>query len=154
MKELLQKKSIHQFITYFCVGGIATVVDWVLFYILANVLNIHYSVSTIISFIFSTVVNWFVGRIWTFKDNEKYKDNKGRELVLIFAVSAVGMGANVLLMWIFVTLLGMDSPFLKMVSKILSTTIVFFWNFFSRKLIIYREPGRTEANVPDGQEEQ
>ena len=88
---------------------------------------------------FSTAANLILGRLWTFKDNNSYKDKRVKETVLIYVVSAIGLLFNMLLMYIFVTLLKMDTPLLKVVSKVLSTGIVFFWNFFIRKLVIYRK---------------
>ena len=54
-------------------------------------------------------------------------------------MSAIGLVFNVLLMYLFVTVIGLNTSFLKTVSKILATGIVFFWNFFVRKLFIYKE---------------
>ena len=67
--KLLNKANIKQFISYFFVGGVAAIVEWVMFFIFANVLQINYFVSTVIAFIFSTTANWILGRITTFKDN-------------------------------------------------------------------------------------
>lgn len=139
MKDLLNNKSIRQFISYVFVGGIAAIVEWVFFWLFANVLNLNYILSTVLAFMFSTAANLILGRLWTFKDNNSYKDKRVKETVLIYVVSAIGLLFNMLLMYIFVTLLKMDTPLLKVVSKVLSTGIVFFWNFFIRKLVIYRK---------------
>lgn len=134
----LSKDNIKQFISYFFVGGVAAIVEWVMFFIFANVLNVHYFVSTVIAFIFSTTANWILGRITTFKDNTSYKDKKAKEAVLIFVVSAIGLVFNLILMYLFVTVMGFDSSLGKTLSKIAATGIVFIWNFLIRKLVIYK----------------
>ena len=136
--KLLNKANIKQFISYFFVGGVAAIVEWVMFFIFANVLQINYFVSTVIAFIFSTTANWILGRITTFKDNNTYKDNKAKEAFLVFIVSAIGLLFNLILMYLFVTVMGFDSSLGKTLSKIAATGIVFIWNFLIRKLVIYK----------------
>lgn len=134
----LNKANIKQFISYFFVGGVAAIVEWVMFFIFANVLNVHYFVSTVIAFIFSTTANWILGRITTFKDNTSYKDKKAKEAVLIFVVSAIGLVFNLILMYLFVTVFGFNGKIGSTCSKIAATGIVFIWNFLIRKLVIYK----------------
>ena len=136
--KLLNKANIKQFISYFFVGGVAAIVEWVMFFIFANVLQINYFVSTVIAFIFSTPANWILGRITTFKDNNTYKDKKAKEAFLVFVVSAIGLLFNLILMYLFVTVMGFDSSLGKTLSKIAATGIVFIWNFLIRKLVIYK----------------
>lgn len=133
--KLLNKANIKQFISYFFVGGVAAIVEWVMFFIFANVLQINYFVSTVIAFIFSTTANWILGRITTFKDNNTYKDKKAKEAFLVFIVSAIGLLFNLILMYLFVTVMGFDSSLGKTLSKIAATGIVFIWNFLIRKLV-------------------
>ena len=135
--KLLNKANIKQFISYFFVGGVAAIVEWVMFFIFANVLQINYFVSTVIAFIFSTTANWILGRITTFKDNNTYKDKKAKEAFLVFVVSAIGLLFNLILMYL-VTVMGFDSSLGKTLSKIAATGIVFIWNFLIRKLVIYK----------------
>ena len=136
--KLLNKANIKQFISYFFVGGVAAIVEWVMFFIFANVLQINYFVSTVIAFIFSTTANWILGRITTFKDNNTYKNKKAKEAFLVFVVSAIGLLFNLILMYLFVTVMGFDSSLGKTLSKIAATGIVFIWNFLIRKLVIYK----------------
>ena len=136
--KLLNKANIKQFISYFFVGGVAAIVEWVMFFIFANVLQINYFVSTVIAFIFSTTANWILGRITTFKDNNTYKDKKAKESFLVFVVSAIGLLFTLILMYLFVTVMGFDSSLGKTLSKIAATGIVFIWNFLIRKLVIYK----------------
>ena len=139
--KLLNKANIKQFISYFFVGGVAAIVEWVMFFIFANVLQINYFVSTVIAFIFSTTANWILGRITTFKDNNTYKDKKAKEAFLVFVVSAIGLLFNLILMYLFVTVMGFDSSLGKTLSKIAATGIVFIWNFLIRKLcLLYTSP--------------
>ena len=138
MKKIMEIPIVRQFVSYFFVGGVAAVVEWVLFALFDNVLHIHYIPATCLAFVFSTATNWVLGRLWTFKDNKSYENKKAKEIFLVFAVSAVGLLFNMGLMYLFVTVLGLDSAMLKTISKIAATGIVFFWNFLIRKFAIYK----------------
>ena len=139
MKQLLKSESIRQFISYVFVGGIAAIVEWVCFWLFSNVIGMNYILATALAFIFSTAANLVLGRVWTFKDNHSYEGKRVKEAVIIYVVSAIGLLLNMLLMYIFVSVLHLDTPLLKVVSKVAATGIVFFWNFLIRKLVIYRK---------------
>ena len=140
MDKMLTSKGIKQFLSYFGVGGVSALVEWAVFSLLEYLLDMPYLLATILAFIFSTTTNWFLGRTFTFKESA-YKDKKRKEIFLVFLVSAIGLGFNLLLMYLFVDVFGMNTNLLKTIAKILSTGIVFIWNFLSRKLWIYRENG-------------
>lgn len=138
MDKMLTSKGIKQFLSYFGVGGISALVEWAVFSLLEYLLDMPYLLATILAFIFSTTTNWFLGRTFTFKESA-YKDKKAKEIFLVFLVSAIGLGFNLLLMYLFVDVFGMNTNLLKTIAKILSTGMVFIWNFLSRKLWIYKE---------------
>lgn len=132
------KKLINQFISYFFVGGIAAIVEWLMFFLFSSLLSVDYLYATVLAFIFSTTANWILGRILTFKQST-YENKRVMELLLVFAVSLVGLLFNMLLMYLFVTILRMDTELLKVLAKILATGIVFIWNFLGRKIFVYTE---------------
>lgn len=138
LRQLLSKPAVRQFIQYFFVGGVSSVVEWVLFHIFANVCDIQYLLATVCAVIFSTTVNWLLGRFFVFKENERFASKPAQEAAIIFLVAFVGLLFNLGLMWVFVSVLCLDSGFLKVVSKMTATAIVFAYNFLVRKFVIYR----------------
>lgn len=94
--------------------------------------------ATVLAFIFSTSVNWFLGKMWTFKGNMKYQGKVLQEVALIFVASAVGLGFNLILMRVFVDFLKMDTSLLSTLAKVISTGMVFIWNYMIRRFVIYR----------------
>ena len=138
MKSFFSSKSVRQFISYFGVGGVSALVEWSVFSLLEYLLDVPYLLATVLAFLVSTTTNWILGRTFTFKDSA-YREKKAKEAVLVFLVSAIGLGFNLILMYLFVDIFGMDTNLLKTAAKILATGLVFLWNFLSRKLWIYRE---------------
>jgi len=123
-----KKAEINSFISYFFVGGSAAIVEWITFWILEYVF--HYSIATAIAFITATFFNYILGRKATFKNYSKSK----HDIFSVFFVSGIGLLLNTFFMYILVEKIHIYPLF----SKILSTGIVFFWNYTSRRLLIYR----------------
>ena len=138
MSVRVDSKGVKQFLSYFGVGGVSAIVEWVVFSLLEYLLDLPYLLATVLAFLVSTTVNWILGRTFTFKDSA-YQEKKGKEALLVFLVSAIGLLFNLLLMYLFVDVIGMDTNLLKTSAKVLATGIVFIWNFLSRKHWIYKE---------------
>ena len=127
-------------VLYLFVGGTAALVEWVLFYIFLNyVLNsldlgrtALTMTATSLAFCLSTLYHYFLGNVLVFDSGSRY--DRSKELSLVFLVSIMGLGFNLLLMYIFVTLLGWQP----MLSKVLTSCIVVVWNYLSRKKWIFR----------------
>ena len=125
---------------YLFVGGTAALVEWALFFLLLHYLLSGLGLSltaltmtaTAMAFCLSTLYHYFLGNVLVFDSGSRY--NRGKELSLVFLVSVMGLGFNLLLMYIFVSWLGWEP----MLSKVLTSCIVVVWNYLSRKKWIFR----------------
>ncbi len=133
LQHLVSNERIKHLMSYFIVGLLATLVEWSSFWILDYAIGIQYLIATIIAMIVSTFSNWLFGRLMTFRNAEK--ENILIEIGEIYIASFAGIGLNVLLMWIMVDKCTMN----EMLSKIIATGLVFFYNYFIRTLYIYKK---------------
>ena len=127
------QKNIQLFVQIFkflIVGGIATIIDWILYYLLYNCLNINPLVANIISFSISTIYNYWASTKWVFEVNQ----NKGRKRLFIefVSLSLIGLGLTELLLWIGIKVLMINA----MLIKIIATIIVMIFNFITRKIFL------------------
>lgn len=125
----INKTELKKFISYFVVGGCAALIEWITFYV--SDIYFHYTLSTIISFLIATYGNYVLGKSISFKNYKK----KNTDILFVYIVSGIGLLFNILLMYIFVDKLLLNS----MISKIIATGIVFFWNYVSRRIFIYKD---------------
>lgn len=138
---IMNKKGLKQFLSYLLVGGAATLVEWFFFYILTRPFSLDQNLAFTIAFIISTAVNQLLGRLLTFKHSELKRKTKSKKLnlvketSLIYFVAIIGYLMNLGILDALTYLLSMNS----MIAKMIATAIVFFWNFFSRKLGIYKD---------------
>lgn len=125
-------RLLVQFVRYFFVGGFAFVVDFGLLYILTEYAGLHYLLSATLSFISGLLVNYIISCIWVFS-NSKFK-SRLVEFLFFAAIGVVGLLLNDALIWLFTDCIGTHYMF----SKIVAAAIVYLWNFFARKYLVFR----------------
>ena len=125
-------KLLVQFVRYFFVGGFAFVVDFGLLYILTEYAGLHYLLSATLSFIAGLLVNYIISCLWVF-NGSKFK-NRLVEFLFFAAIGVVGLALNDTLIWLFTDCIGTHYLF----SKIVAAAMVYLWNFFARKYLVFR----------------
>jgi putative flippase GtrA len=123
--------TLIQLFRYTFVGGFAFIVDFSLLVILTEFCGIHYLISTAIALTIGLSINYCLSVIWVF-DKRKLA-NKSIEFTLFAIIGIVGLGLNELFIWLFTEFAG----FHYLISKIISTAIIYLWNFFARKFILF-----------------
>jgi len=121
-----------QLFRYCFVGGFAFIVDYGLLYILTEYAGFHYLISATISFIAGLIVNYLLSTWWIFR-NSKLK-NKAAEFTVFALIGVIGLLLNNLLLYVFTDLLHVHY----MISKLIVAALVMIWNFFGRKLILFK----------------
>jgi putative flippase GtrA len=125
--------TLIQLFRYTFVGGIAFGVDFGLLFLLTEFAGIHYLISAAISFSLGLATNYILSITWVF--NTRNVSNRYLEFAIFGIIGIVGLGMNELIIWTFTEYVG----FHYMASKIVSTVVVYLWNFFTRKYILYNK---------------
>lgn len=125
------KKELKNWILYLIVGGIATLVEWLFFWIFNYKIGVQYLLATVFAYIISTFSNWLAGRIILFKESNQ---SFFGEIIKIYLVSIIGLILNLIIMWIAVSVFNVY----EMIAKGIATVIVFAWNYLIRKFFIYK----------------
>lgn len=116
-----------QFFRYLFVGGFAAVINIGSLYIFKEFLHIHYLVANILGFILGLITNYLLSK-WLVFAKEKNM-NSIIEFIIYTIIGVIGLGLDTLFIWICTDKLNI----FYMLSKIISTGLVFIWNFFGRK---------------------
>ncbi len=134
LEKLLKNETNNTFIQLFrytFVGGFAFIIDFSLLFVLTEYAGIHYLVSAAIALTAGLIINYFLSILWVF-DKRKLV-NKSVEFTLFAAIGIIGLGLNELFIWVFTEFAGLYY----LLSKIVSTAIVYLWNFFARKFTLF-----------------
>jgi putative flippase GtrA len=127
LKRLLTRKTsngIVQLFRYGIVGGLAFIVDYGT-YSLLNLLGVNYLISGAISFTLGLIVNYLLSIRWVFTHSSR----RATEVIIFTLIGVAGLGINELILYVCTGLLGISPA----VSKLISTAIVFLWNFILRR---------------------
>lgn len=134
LKSLFVDKSdqtLIQLLRYGFVGACAYTVDFGSLIIFTEFLNIHYLISAALAFILGLITNYLLSIFWVF--SKRSMEDKRKEFVVFTIIGMVGLGFNELFIWIFTEM----AQFHYLISKLISTVFVFFWNFAARKKLLF-----------------
>ena len=118
-------------VKYFFIGGVAATVDIGLFALLANFLGFPWVPVSICTFLLATLFNYLLSIKFVFESGVRHK--KHVEIAGVFAISGLSLLVNQSVLYIAIEWFGWHL----LVSKIIATGIVFFWNYFGRSKIIF-----------------
>jgi len=121
----------QQLYRYAVAGGIAFVMDWGALYSLTEWAHFYYLTAAAIAFTLGLITNYTLSIHWVF--TERRVKSEHWEFVVFAGIGVVGLGFNQFL----IRLLTEQAGVYYMASKGIATLIVFFWNFFARKLILF-----------------
>ena len=91
------------------------------------------AISTTVGFLFGLLVNYILSITFVFVSADQKTRGRDVKSMLIFtAVSVIGWGLTVLLVWLFSRIM-MD-----LLARIIAAGIVMVWNYLGRKILIFK----------------
>lgn len=135
IKELFYK--YEEIISYLIVGGLTTMVSLITYYLLVYTIldpniGIELQIANIVSWIFSVTFAYFTNRKYVFKSKNKISFKEG----ISFYISRIGtLFLDMLMMYVFVTVLGFNDKIIKFVVQI----IVIILNYILSKFIAFKK---------------
>ena len=128
--DTTERTSVHLF-RYFFVALAAFVVDFSGLVFLKEVFHVHYLIAGTISFICGVLINFMLSTRWIFT-NSRLK-NKNHEFGAVLLIASAGLALNDLILWLLTSRFGIFYIY----SKLFATALIFFWNFFVRRRLLY-----------------
>lgn len=125
-------KLFVQIFKFGIVGGIATIIDWLVYYILFNYFKINPLIANIGAFGISVIYNYIASVKWVFDVNENISKKKIFSQFIIFSI--IGLLITELIIYFGVDLFKMNP----MLIKIVATAITMVFNFVTRKIFLER----------------
>ena len=121
-----------QLLKYGVVGAIAFGVDFGSLWLLHSVAGMHHLLAAAIAFILGLTCNYLLSTAWVF--GESRLKSTAAEFTAFALIGVVGLGLNELIIFLAADVVGLQV----MVAKLISTALVFFWNFFARRFLLFR----------------
>ena len=121
-------------IKYGFVSCAAAAVDMGTLYLLSPVLGFSYLGATAAAFIAGIVVNYLLSTRYVFGASRGEDIKTPREFTAYALIGVTGLALSLLFMRIFVGFAGLPV----MAAKVITTGLVFFWNYFGRRAFYER----------------
>ena len=135
LMETVQLRPSHkinvQIIRSLVVSVIALFFDFGLLVILKQIFGINYLIAAAMSFSVGVLINYVLSVTWVFANRKL--SSRNTEFLVFVMINVIGLGLNLLIIAGFVQFGHLDYR----LSKVVSTVVVFFWNFTMRKKILY-----------------
>ena len=119
---------IKELVKFGVVGGIGTLVNIAILYLLTEKIGVYYLISAIFSFIIAMSSNFILNKVWTFKENIKL--GIGKKYLQFGLVSISALLINLFFLYIFTEIFGIYY----IISQILAIGIALIINFFGNKI--------------------
>lgn len=71
IKNLPKKFYSSKFVRFSVTGGLGTITNLIIFYLISDLLSFPSNIGAIISFVFAVTQNYFINHFWTFSQNNK-----------------------------------------------------------------------------------
>jgi putative flippase GtrA len=139
---------LKEIINYFFVALVATLIDFFVFRFSRDELNICLELANIFGFVVGLIINYFLSNIFVFSKSNNIK--KRSEILLVVIISVIGLLINTIIVSIFsriflksqfvINHINYDSNKIsESFAKVVAIIITFNWNFFARKIFIYKK---------------
>lgn len=118
---------LKQIIKFCLTGGLCTVIDFGVLFVLTEQIGLSYVISNIISVSLSTIVNYILSKIIVFNFS-----NTLRNFVVFIILSIVGLIINESLIILCVNVFTINYK----VGKVIATGVVMCFNYLTRKYML------------------
>lgn len=133
-KQLFKAPTSNTYIQlfrYLFAGALAFGLDVSLLYGLTEYLGVYYLLSSLIAFLVGLIITYVLSVLWIF--DERRTQNRLIEIAIFGLIGGVGIILTGFFMWVFTSVLLLYYLY----SKLLTTIIVFVWNFLAKKGILF-----------------
>lgn len=131
-------KTSVQFIRYGLVAVVSLAFDFGTYAFLVRGLAINPVVAATFGFSLGLIVNYLLSVLWVFKERSR---SKRVEIMAFFVIGLIGLGLTDFIIWALALEMHQD----ELVSKLVATAIVFFWNFGARKILLFKSKNDAAA---------
>ena len=135
---MLEKLFVHktedtfiQGFRYLFAGGAGFSADLLVLFILTHYFDVYYIFSAMASFTVGITITYIISVKWVFGRRSAYRRRK--EFAIFALIGVIGLFITLASMWLLTDMLHIYY----LVSKIMATVLVYFWNFLARKKLLF-----------------
>lgn len=120
-----------QLVRYAVSGGVATVVDFAVLWLLCDFAGWHYLLGAACGYAVGLAITYLMSVLWIF--DQRRLSNRVAEFLAFALIAGVGIGLTQLFMWLFTDIFGVYYLY----SKLITTVVVSLVNFVLKKTLLF-----------------
>ena len=128
-------KKHEEGINYLIFGFLAFVLNYILYFIFADTLAMHYMAATVVSWVLTVIFAYWTNRTFVFKSQNKDKKSVVTEFVSFIGARVATELLELGLMYLMVDLLAINDK----VSKLVCQVLVILANYVLSKIWIFKD---------------
>nr|MBQ4317788.1 GtrA family protein [Clostridia bacterium] len=128
-------RKYREVIVYLITGGITTVINFAVFFVLTNLLDIHYITSNIIAWAAAVIAAFLMNKLIVFDDGDMSGVTIIKQLASFVSFRIVSGVMETGLLYVFVEFMKLNENIVKIVVAVL----VVILNYVFSKLIIFKK---------------
>ncbi len=140
-KALELYRKYREMILYLVFGGLTTLVNIFSYFVLTDVGEIQYLVSTAIAWVLSVLFAYFTNRVWVFQSTASGTKAICGKLAPFFGCRLLSGAIDMGIMFLCVSVLGLPDKLI----KILANVVVIILNYLFSKLFILKRISRSNS---------
>ncbi|WP_368490715.1 GtrA family protein [Clostridium sp. BJN0013] len=127
----VNNKKFRHITRFSCVGGLNTMIDFILFCILNSLFGVNYIISQIVSYGGGTLNSYILNKFWTFNDTKANKKTI-KEIIQFIMVNSTSLTVSLIGLSIL-----MDSSVNSLLAKIISMVLAQTVNFLGYRFWVF-----------------
>lgn len=135
----LYKKHEEGF-NYLIFGFLAFVLNYILYFLFADAMQMHYMAATVLSWVLTVVFAYWTNRTFVFKSQNKDTGSVIKEFVSFIGARIATEVLELVLMYVMVDLLSINDK----VSKLVCQVLVILANYVLSKIWIFKDNSSAE----------
>lgn len=131
-------KKHEEGINYLIFGFLAFVLNYILYFIFADTIAMHYMAATVLSWVLTVVFAYWTNRTFVFKSGNKERASVVREFVSFIGARVATEVLEIALMYVLVDLCSMNDK----ISKLICQVLVILANYVLSKIWIFKDASK------------
>ncbi len=132
MLELLKKHKEQ--ILYLIFGVLTTIVNFIVFAVLFNLLSVNYMVSNVVAWVFSVLFAFVTNRNYVFSAGPSDANHIAKELISFSLSRIFTLLVESLMLWTGTSLLSINAN----ITKIIASVVVVILNYILSKYLVFK----------------
>lgn len=128
-------KKHEEGINYLIFGFLAFVLNYILYFLFADAMQMHYMAATVLSWVLTVVFAYWTNRTFVFKSQNKDTGSVVKEFVSFIGARIATEVLELVLMYVMVDLLSINDK----ISKLVCQVLVILANYVLSKIWIFKD---------------